>query len=464
MKAWTLFTSILMLVMLLTGSITAIYAQAGGSPTAQASDVEKLRLKAEMAQKILNKLKLSVNVSSDLELEIERLLAVNVTSLSQDELKSFLKDVGAVLSEIRKAARSEENKLEKAVAARMLGKIEEKLDKALTKLNMTAEEEAKLREELRQKIAEALSGNITLREVRCFVKRLSEELFRHRVQNFTEQVLNYTEREMSRGRLHGLEVALNASSKVFQVLERVKERLQKVNASPVAIAAVEHAIEKIKSAREILRRLMMGLPPRNETGKTSPSQLRDRIRTVLEEKLEELNQTIRENLQRLRDLEKEAEGRNLTELVQTIRQSIDKLEALSAELKSSNLSFGEVMKIIACSKAVIARAEKALEKASEEEAMRSKVKEQLNKIAEKLEDKALEIKRKLNALTKGREKANESVTEAENLIQQARGSIQRGNLTLAEKLLNKARAALKTAEELMNSFNMGHKARWTPSR
>ena len=458
----TWIVSIAMLVLLMTGSIGTIYAQAGGQVTVQQEDssLVKLRVHAEVLQKMLNRL-LTMNLTKELELQIENLVAVNLTALGAEELREFISEAKNVLSEVRselKEAKGNRTRVEQRVIAKLLERMRERLNVTLRRLNITAEEAEKIREELGSRIREALAGNLTFHELKHFIKNLTRRLVGYRVQNFTEQIMNYTEREAKLGRLYGLETALNASCKVLQVLERVKEKLLSVNASPVAVAAIEHAIERIASAREVLKQLVERIATMPEPKNATPGQIRKEIKSILDERLEELAEDIRENLQRLRELRSEAEEQNLTSLVESIDHAIAKLEEASSKIQTANMSFGEAMSALALAKTVIRRAEKILEEASKEHKLTKKVAEELEKVIDRLKERLNELEDKLGKLSEefaegmNETAANAAISRAKALIEEMTNKIDEGDVTSATKLLKKTEDAVRFVGRLIESL------------
>jgi len=216
----------------------------------------------------------------------------------------------------------------------------------------------------------------------------------------------------------------------------------------VAIAAIEHAIERITSARDVLKRVRERVEARLEFGNVTREEVRREVEAVLGEKLDDLNETIIEKVQRLEELREEAERLNLTSLAEELSQTIAMLEELMGGLASANLSFGDVMSRLAKTKTVIAHAEKVLEKALEEAEMAEKASEKLSKSLDKLREKLNDLKEKLKDLAGhvGAEEANKTLSEAENLLEEALKSIRRGELGSASKLLDEAGQLLRAAE------------------
>ena len=438
-------SSIILLIALLAGSIGAVCAQAGEPSTASGEDdVESLRLRAEILQRMLERA-MAANLSESLKENVTRLLLANLTVLNPDELKEFIQEARILLHRIAESLRgAEAARNETEVAARILERIVERLNRTLTRFNVSSSE----LEEIEELLQKAEEGNLTLEEVRELAKAFRRLIIHHKAQNISEQLMNYTEAEAERGELHGLEAALNASCKVLEVLERVKGRLISVNASPVAVAAIEHAIERIASARDVLRRVMERVEMRLEFGNVTSEEVRREVKAILGEELDDLNETLTEKIQRLEELRGEAEKLNLTSLAEELNQTIAMLEGLTGELASANLSFGDVMSKLARAKTVIAHAEKVLEKALGEAEMAEKASEELSESLDELREKLNDLRERLRDLAEraGAEKTNKTLSKAENLLEEALKSIRRGELESASKLLDEAGQLLRAAE------------------
>ncbi len=449
----------ILLCLLLAGSIVGagVYAQ-GGMNTANGDeeDVSKLRLRAEVLQRLLERAVTVANISESLRAEAENLTSIDLSSLSADELRSFIEEAKEVLAEIRESLNEGMILSGSNLAAKLLEKIELKLNRTLLKLNLTAEEAEQIRERIREKVREKL----TVRELAKLMKEIAKEIAHHKALKFSEHAMNFTENATRSGAMHGLEVALNASSKVLEVLEMVKERLESVNASPVAIAAVEHAIEKIASAREVLKQVMERICSKHPGGKATKEQVKEELSSMLEEKLESLNETIDEYLEELLELRVKAEEYNLTSLVEELNQSISELEGLKEAIPSGNLSFSEVMSVLTSAKSLIKHAEEVLEKASKEEELAEKLAESLKKAKEKLREKLEKLKEKLEEIKEKAEekfsehveKVEEKLAEAERLVSSVESSASKMNLTSATKMLDKAEENLESAEEIMDQL------------
>jgi hypothetical protein len=166
--------------------------------------------------------------------------------------------------------------------------------------------------------------------------------------------------------------ALNASSKVLAVLERVRERLIEVNASERAVEVIDHNIERITAAREVLRQLVervaAGHPPGRITspgppGNVTPGNItRERSRELESAARERAIKMIDECISMLQELRDKALKMNLTDLAREINATITSLRTLRDRVVSGELNLKELTDTIASAKGVIKHAEEAIEK------------------------------------------------------------------------------------------------------
>ena len=440
--------SVIMVMLLLSGSIGAIYAQAGVQNIDEdLHELRRLRLHAEVLQRMLERATTIANISESLQNEISILVSVNLTTLSPDELKQFIADAKSLLEEIRDLRRANATESEHGLALKLLERIRLRLENTLRKMNLTDEEA----EEIRERLREALQERLTVKELAMLMKEVGRRLAYHRALDLSENAMNFTENATHSGAIHGLETALNSSCKVLKVLETVKERLEKVNASPVAIAAIEHAIERITSAREVLEQVMERLLLKHEAGNITESEVREEVESILEEKLEDLNETISRYLEELEELRGEAEKANLTDIAEKLNETISMLEDLSSQITPTNISFGDVMRRLAGAKMVIAYAEKVLEEASKEEKLKSKISNRLNESINEVREELKDLRERLEELTdhEEAEDVNATLSLIEGLVKEAKENLGKGILPEASKLLNKAEQMIKSVEHKM---------------
>ncbi len=359
--------AITLLLPLIASPVMAVYGQAAGYVDSDSSrDLQRLRLRASILQMILERAIDAANISEPLRSEAEALISMNVSALSEDELKRFIAEAESLLAEIRESLRREYNVTlsQERVAMRLLERIRERLNLTFAKINMTPSEAEQIRERIREWVRERAGENLTVRDVAHLLKGIREVL-RHRwVMRFSEGAMNYSEKAAESGVLFGLTNALNASSKVLAVLGRVKERLIEVNASEAAVEAIEHAMEKITSAREILRQLIERVSTDHPLGNATQERAREELGSILRERAEKLNETIEEYLGRLRELRDKAVELNLTGLAEEIEREAANLEALKDRVASGNQSLGDIVSAMASAKGLIKRAENLIEKAT----------------------------------------------------------------------------------------------------
>ncbi|MEM4807026.1 MAG: hypothetical protein QXD26_04270 [Nitrososphaerota archaeon] len=357
--------AVVLLLLLAVSPIMAAYGQAAGyTDQASSKELQKLRLRAFILQKMLERAANAANTSDALRSDVEALVSINISALSEDELREFIARAEALLAEIRGCLARNATLSQDRVAMRILERVRERLNLTLAKMNLTAGEAEQVRERIREWIRERAGENLTVRDVAHLMKIIREMLRHMWAARISEEAMNYTERAARSGALFGLMNALNASSKVLAVLERVRERLMEVNASENAIEAVEHAMERIATAREVLKQLMERLSAGYPPGNATRERAREELRSILREKAEKLNETIEEYLGRLQELRDKARELNLTDLARELDEEIVGLEMLREKIASGNWSLSELAGAAASAKGLIKRAENLIEKAA----------------------------------------------------------------------------------------------------
>ena len=360
--------AIALLLLLIVSPIMAVCGQAAGqvSPDNPSKELERLRLRAYALQRVLGWVASVTNISDSLKGEVKALISMNISALSEKELRDSISKAEALLAEIRESIpRCNATLSQERVALRLLERVRERLNMSLMRMNLTPGEVEQVRERIREWIRERAGENLTVRDVAHLMKRV-REMLRHRfAAMFAEEAMNYSERMAGSGAIFGLMNALNASSKVLAVLERVREMLIEVNASERAVEAIERNIERIAAAREVLRQLIERMAAGHPLGNITRERAREELGSIVRERAERLNETIEEYLNKLQELKDEALRLNLTDLVNEIEEEMMGLEALKGKLASGNLSLSELAGAAASAKGLIKHAEKLIEKASE---------------------------------------------------------------------------------------------------
>lgn len=360
--------AIVLLLLLAVSPIMAVYGQAAGqaNPEAPSRELERLSLRAHVLQRVLERAANIANIPDSLRSEIQALVSMNISALSEEELRAFIAEAEALLAEIRESiSRCNATFSQERVALRLLERVRERLNMTLMRMNLTPGEAEQVREKIMEWIRERAGENLTVRDVAHLMKSVRETL-RHRfAARFSEEAMNYSESAAGSGAIFGLLNALNASSKVLLVLERVKMRLMEVNASERAVEVIERNIERIAVAREVLRQLIDRMSAGHPPGNITRERAREELESIVKERAERLNETIEEYIGRLQELRDEALRLNLTDLVNEIERGMIELEALKDKLASGNLSLSELAGAAASAKGLIKHAEKLIEKASE---------------------------------------------------------------------------------------------------
>jgi hypothetical protein len=369
MKAKLSFQAIAVALLLLLAvvPIMAAYGQANLDPSSK--ELEKLRLRAQVLQGTLNKALDTPCIPDSLRGEVKALASMNTSTLSEDDLRKFIAEAEALLTEVRGyLSRCNVILHQEDIALSLLRRAEERLNMTLARVNMTRDEAERVKELLKERTR----GNMTVRDVAQLMKKV-REMLRHRwAARLSDEMINYTENMRVSGAIFGLMNALNASSKVLAVLERVRERLIEVNASERAVEAIDHNIERIAAAREVLRQLIermaAGHPPGRITppgppGNVTPGNItRERSRELESAARERAIKMINECIDRLQELRDKALKMNLTDLAREINATITSLRALRDRVASGELNLKELTDTIASAKGVIKHAEESIEK------------------------------------------------------------------------------------------------------
>jgi hypothetical protein len=436
--------AIALLLLLAASPVMTVYGQAAGqiNPDTSSKELEKLRLRAYILQKTLGRAANIANVSESLRSEIEALASMNVSALSEEGLKTFNAEAEALLVKIKESfSRCNATLSQERVALSLLERIKERLNMTLMRMNLTSGEAEQVREWIRERAGE----NLTVRDVAHLMKNV-REMLRHRwAAMLSEEAMNYSERAAGSGAIFGLMNALNASSKVLEVLENVKMRLIEGNASERAVEAIEHNIERIAAAREVLKQLIEKMSAGHPPGNAARERAREELGSIVRERTGKLNETIEEYLNKLQELKDEALKLNLKDLAEEIEKEIAELEALKGKIASGNLSLSELADAAASAKELIQHAEKLIERASEK--MEKQGPERAIKMIDECISRLQELREgalKMNLTDLARE-INATITSLRTL----RDRIASGELNLKEltDTIASAEGVIKHAEE-----------------
>jgi hypothetical protein len=122
--------AIALLLLLIVSPIMAVCGQVAGqvSPDNPSKELERLRLRAYALQRVLGWVANVTNISDSLKGEVKALISMNISALSEKELRDFISEAEALLAEIRESIPRYNVTLSQGrVALRFLERVRERL-------------------------------------------------------------------------------------------------------------------------------------------------------------------------------------------------------------------------------------------------------------------------------------------------------------------------------------------------
>jgi len=427
-------------------------------------EIQKLRIQARFIQHMISRMAAIVNVTSELELKVGEILAANVSMMSSEELKDFITEAKKVLEELRENIDSSKVTGEANVTTSLAERLRNRLERIFGELNITKGELHEIRERLRHAWSLGHLKKI-LEDLRPIIKPA-------KALNLTEMLLGFANRSAEHGNATGLERALNSSCKVLDVLARVKEKLEKLNASPAAIMAIEHAVEKISEMRELLASVKEKVHELRQHHNATCHEIREIVKNKTRKGLQQAEEKLEEYVKELEELRETALEKGLTDLADELGALLSKLRGLSDRIRNGNFTFKQAVGILAEAKRMVEKAEKALEEASERKELREVVSEQLRERMRSLERQRDRLKEKLKELEKELpESMKDFLEEVQNMIlnlsdklQKARENLSIGSSSTTLNILKDAEKNLSVIEEKLDVLEnqiknraMGHR-------
>lgn len=396
--------SIIILVMLLLSMVTPINLVVSAEEESN-EEVRILLLRAKLLQNILMKILETTNISVELRVEMESLVKTNISALKPEELEVFIGKAEKILELVKEDVIAGKYIVPKEeIVKKFKEVIRNRTEKIIKTLNISEENTLKLIKKL-----EEVKDIKELREV---IKELRKIMETKIAEKMSEDIWKFMEKTMAKFREsaaeEALELAYEVSSKSIKVLEHVVERLKKLNASPVAIAAIELAIERIKSAREVLlevKELARSLLAKgNET--------REAIRNIVSEwivrKVGKLNETIKEYVDELRRLREIAIRHNRTDMIKEIDALLLKIENITKAVTSGNITIDEAFKLLVEINVEVKGIEEFLEKIE-------KHKEIIGELIKDLSEELFEIRKEYQEILMKFEHIEKTLEKVKNI-------------------------------------------------
>lgn len=481
--------SILIIILVLVSIVSVPLVSFAEQQNTQPQDNRsKAVVKALSIQAILRNA-LQLNLSTDLKNEIEKLLAVNISTLSNEELSEFIKRGRELLikieQEVRIALKTEldniyAEKLRKTIETK--SKIIEKLyNISLTNLTTNLSRITNYKELM--KILKSIDKAID----RARTKLFSHQLTEHTILTLNNTIEKFEAKTVAKAYV-GLEKAMN-------ILKRVSQKLAELNVSEEVLEHINKAIEHISIAKDILANISTNISDEpflgnvtsrlEEVDRRMPSldEVKEKLKKSLNKKLmtilNQVNETIHELKEDVNELIERAMEVNATEIIEKLKPIEQKLNELEKEIQNVNVTrerLREILSILANIRISIKKIEKRLRDQLRDVPVRSisnafnvtltktlKNLEELKEMYRFLEEKSKEIVciavyppppacriiEKLPALL---DKMNKTIAEVEEMINLAIGKYYSGDtitalhmVVRANSIINVMKAQLRPA-------------------
>lgn len=453
-----------LLITLLVVSIIPLNVSAEAGVSGEVLKLHRLRVQAEFLQRITSRIAEVATMTTELKLRVREILEANISIMSIGELSNFVREAKAILAELRGNLDSGKLMGEENVTRVLAERLRERLKCAFTGLNITKEECYEFREQLRHAWSFGRLKRI-LGDIRTRMAPLESN-------NITDSILESANKSAEWGNMTGLERALNSSLKVLEVLERIKEKLMFLNASPAAIAAIEHAIEKISMMRELLALVKERVEELKENHSLTRQEIREMVKNRTRMCLQGMEERLSEYIEELESLREAALEKNLTSLADELDSTLNKLKGLLDEIKKGNFSLKQAIMILVEAERALRKAEKVLEKASEREELREILMERLRERIRLLERKRDQLRERLEKLRGSLpenmlcrlEEIENMLQEALNKLQEAERGLSRGESSRALGTLDDVEKDLKRIDDGISGLEPHAKGRSGPSK
>jgi len=286
---------------------------------------------------------LALNISAGLKSDIEGLLAINVSTLSTNELAKYIANASLALARVENEVRSRWNlELGNLYAERLRNAIEARA-RAMERHYGIQFDDA-----LRN-----ISRVRDLNELNRILKDVEKGVEKARLGKFTEGIFKYSGKLINTSiEEPGSKRAVNAYeelSKIEEILKsRVSERLGELNVSDEVLGNISEAIEHISIAKELIAGIL------GNASSYPPERAREMVRGTLNKSLEKLCTHINESIEELKlevsELISKALEANATEVASRLKEIKDGLSAMSSTLQRVNISgiqLNEINNVIA---------------------------------------------------------------------------------------------------------------------
>ncbi len=464
------FVAILMILLIaaaIPSSLSMVALDAQTTPNTE--EVVKLRLRAQLCKSVLQNLLLVVNISASERAEIEKLLSINMSTLSPGDLKKYVEKLCGYIEKLRCKIEFQKVVRVEKVVQNISHKLAVRLQHKLRRLNITNATALQLVKKLEQ-----LRNLREVHAVLAKLRRIYMPRVLHRFSNltssFVDQMLVKIE---NRGSEHALRVALIEIDKALLALNATLQRLKLTNASERAIEAVEKVIVKLGIVKNILDEIKEEIKnitaPHVELGVMLRTMLRERVGSLANE----TNTTIHILVKELQRLQQIAIRLGKNRLAEEINKTIEELLELSTLpiANATNLSVKQVLAELVRAKALLHRAYAIAERALKERDIAKILSGEAKDIVERALKLLSEIKKLKIAIIKLRAEVLKEhapllmtavsrvwvdLIRAEMFAKKAIREVEKGDivaakvaLIIAEKLVKEAKKLIEKIEEAL---------------
>ncbi|MEM0504788.1 MAG: hypothetical protein QXN19_03100 [Sulfolobales archaeon] len=273
---------------------------------------------------------LSLNISDEVRSRINELIAVNISELSVDDVREWLRNASSILSRIATEVKEGRAYEVGITLQRYLNGLRVALENRVRTLarhyNITLNVEELIANTSKAKDINQLVN--TYKDATKRVEEMNAWQFRERI----EEMVRVRTQALQRGEVSILEKTDEELSKAVTALEKVMVRLNSVNASQNSIEAVNDALERIRNARQLIQEISKEVV--NETI-VKPERVVEAVRNSLELMAGKVNQSLNELIEELKELKEESIAGNLTVITSRIEDLIKRVEDLKSKINSS---------------------------------------------------------------------------------------------------------------------------------
>jgi len=360
---------------------------------------------------------LTLNISSELRSEVERLVNTNISMLSDDELKKFMEKCEEVLSRVRE---------EVGVRAG-----EGVSDRYYEGLRRSLEARVKTIERLYGVPLDEVS-NISrakdITELMNTLKVVNSKLDGVRVKGFSEVMERRVEDTLRKPDVVGIERAVQELDKVIGVLDRVAKKLEVLKVPTVPIEVLKNTTARILITKELLGSLSKEL-------RVIPQPKPEVVRELINKLVSKYGVDVEEFKEEVEELRSIALEHNLTQVLDRIEDVLERLNNLTTMLQRVDYSrIKDITEVLASVRTEIPK-------------IRDEISKSLGEVPVRNIDKAFNVT--LERVRKSLRVVNESLTYVKSRLVDI--CSQPTNVTIC-KFVNLT--TIKRYEEILDSLNM----------